>query len=71
MSKKVELRNLDGVYFRIKRNDEYKSICFSDLTNDEMDEVLKDREDTWLRELCKILGNSLREIGDHFDIACN
>lgn len=71
MSKKVELRNLDGVYFRIKRNDEYKNICFSDLTNDEMDEVLKDREDTWLCELCKILGNSLREIGDQFDITCN
>jgi hypothetical protein len=71
MSKKVELRNLDGVYFRIKRNDEYKNICFSDLTNDEMDEVLKDRKGTWLRELCKILGNSLREIGDHFDITCN
>lgn len=70
MSKKVELRNLDGVYFRIKRNDEWKNICFSDLTDTEMDEVLKDREDNWLRELCKILGNQLREMGDQFDIIC-
>ena len=71
MSKKVELRNLDGVYFRVKRNDEYKSVCFSDLTDTEMDEVLKDREDNWLRGLCKILGNSLRELGDQFDIICD
>ena len=71
MSKKVELRNLDGVYFRVKRNNEYKSVCFSDLTDTEMDEVLKGREDNWLRELCKILGNSLRELGDQFDIICD
>lgn len=71
MSKKVELRNLDGVYFRIKRNNEYKNICFSDLTDTEMDEVLKDKEDNWLRELCKILGNSLRKLGDQFDIMCD
>lgn len=71
MSKKVELRNLDGVYFRVKRNDEYKSVCFSDLTDTEMDEVLKGREDNWLRGLCKILGNSLRELGDQFDIICD
>ena len=71
MFKKVELRNLDGVYFRVKRNDEYKSVCFSDLTDTEMDEVLKDREDNWLRGLCKILGNSLRELGDQFDIICD
>ena len=70
MSKKVELRNLDGVYFRIKRNNEYKKICFSVRTDSEMDEVLKDKEDNWLRELCKILGNSLRELGDNFDIIC-
>ena len=34
-------RNLDGIYFRIKRNNKYESICFSDLTEDEMDEILK------------------------------
>lgn len=61
-------RNLDGVYFRIKRDDEWQNICFSDLTDDEMEEVMKDRPIEWLRGLCKILGKTIREIGDQLDL---
>ena len=63
-------RNLDGIYFRIKRNNKYESICFSDLTEDEMNEVLKDRDIKWLKSLAKMLGRTIREIGNHFDIIC-
>ena len=63
-------RNLDGIYFRIKRNNKYESICFSDLTEDEMDEILKDRDIKWLKSLVKMLGRTIREIGNHFDIIC-
>ena len=63
-------RNLDGIYFRIKRNNKYESICFSDLTEDEMDEVLKDRDVKWLKSLAKMLGRTIREIGNQFDIIC-
>lgn len=63
-------RNLDGIYFRIKRNNKYESICFSDLTEDEMDEILKDRNVEWLKSLAKMLGRKIREIGDQFDIIC-
>lgn len=29
-------RKLDGVYFRIKRNDKWENVCFSDLTEEDM-----------------------------------
>ena len=61
-------RNLDGVYFRVKREGVYESICFSDLTEPEMNEILTDRPETWLKGLCKILAATLREIGGQFDI---
>ena len=63
-------RNLDGVYFRIKRDDHYESICFSDLTKDEREEVLNGKSIEWVKSLCYILADSLKEIGDQFDIVC-
>ena len=64
-------RNLDGVYFRIKRNNQMESVCFSDLTESEMDLVLKQRDEPWLRNLCKVLGKTIRRIGDQWDIAAS
>lgn len=28
-----EIRNMDGVYFRVKRDGKYEPVCFSDLTS--------------------------------------
>lgn len=67
-TERVEFRDLDGVYFRINRNDKWHNICFSDLTEEEMDNVLKGRNEEWLRSLCKILGKTLRDMGDQLDI---
>lgn len=61
-------RNLDGVYFRIKRDDEWQNICFSDLTEEEMNEIMKGRSEDWLRSMCKILGKVIKNIGDQLDI---
>ena len=61
-------RNLDGVYFRIKRDDHYESICFSDLTENEREEILSGKSIEWVKALCYILADSLKEIGDRFDI---
>lgn len=55
-------RNLDGVYFRIKRDDKWKNICFSDLTEEEMDRVMVGRSGEWLRSMCKILGQTMKHI---------
>lgn len=61
-------RDLDCVYFRIKRNEKFDNICFSDLTESEQDDVMKDRSEEWLMALCKILSNTIRYIADSFDI---
>lgn len=63
-------RNLDGIYFRIKRNDKYENICFSDLTEEEMKKVVEGREEKWLKNMVIILGKRIKEIGDTFDIIC-
>ena len=61
-------RNLDGVYFRIKRDGKWQNICFSDLTDAEMDSILIDREEEFLCRLCKILGKTIKNIGEQLDI---
>ena len=50
-------RNLDGVYFRVKRYDKWQNICFTDLTNEETSAILKDRDDSWLSSLLEVLLN--------------
>lgn len=57
-------RNLDGVYFRIGT----ENICFSDLTEDQQDNVMENRSEEWLKSMCKHLANTIREIGDQFDL---
>lgn len=61
-------RNLDGVYFRINRDDSWQSICFSDLTEEEMDNVLQNKSEEWLRRMCKILGETIKDIGEQLNI---
>lgn len=65
---RVEFRDLDGVYFRINRNGKWQNICFSDLTEEEMVRVLEDKDKKWLKNMCKVLANALRSIGDQLDI---
>ena len=63
-------RELDDYYFRVKRNDKWQSICFSDLTPQEMEEVLKDKGIEFCKNLCIGLGERIREIGDELEISC-
>ena len=66
--KKIK-RDLDGVYFRVKRGERYEDVCFSDLETDEREEVMSGRDRRWLKSLCNILADSLYQIGEQFDIA--
>lgn len=36
-------RNLDWVYFRVYRDGKWQNICFSDMTQEERDEVTEGR----------------------------
>lgn len=62
------IRNLDGVYYRAKRNGEWLNLCFSDLTTAEQDAILSDYDAVALRRMCHILCDSLRHIGDELDL---
>lgn len=62
-------RDLDGIYFRVKRGKYWESICFSDLSDEEMDKVLEGHSVEWLKSTCKILGRTIRDIGDSLDVA--
>lgn len=61
-------RELDGVYFRVKRGKHWESICFSDLSDEEMEKVLEGHSVEWLKKMCKILGRTIKRIGDDQNI---
>ena len=65
----MEFRNLDGAYSRVQRNNKWQSICFSDLTEEEMKEVMKDKSNEWLQSLAIGLAKTLRNIGDQLDLS--
>lgn len=48
----VEFRDLDGSYFRVRRNGKWQSIPFSDLTEAEMFEVIDNKGMMWLQNMC-------------------
>lgn len=64
----IEFRDLDGAYFRVKRNGKWQNISFSDLTESEMYEVIDGKGMMWLRNMCVFLGQTIRKIGDEFDL---
>lgn len=57
-------RDLDRMYFRVKRGKRWDS----DLTDEEMDKVLEGHSVQWLKSTCKILGRTIRDIGDSLDL---
>lgn len=62
------VRNLDGCYFRVQRDGKWQSICFSDLTKDEREDVMNGKGPDWLKSLCHHLTDKLTLIGEQFDI---
>lgn len=61
-------RNLDGCYFRIKRDGAWQNICFGDLTTAERDMVCQQREASWYKSLAYHLADKIKIIGNQFDI---
>ena len=61
-------RNLDGIYFRVKRGDKYENICWTDLTRDERDLLSQNRTLEWWQTLAEHLTNVIQNMGNDFDI---
>lgn len=62
------IRDLDGMYFRIKRGDKWMDICFTDMTEAERKEVMEGRSAEWLGSLALCLAERLREVGDELNV---
>ena len=62
------VRNLDGVYYRVVRDGNHVSRCFSDLSASEQDVIMEKYDAEQLRRLCRYLSMSLRQIGDALDL---
>ena len=62
-------RDLDGCYFRVKRDGKWEDLCFSDLTDDEMLLVFEGKSIEFVQSLAMHLAHRLRSIGDMFDIS--
>lgn len=62
------VRNLDGVYYRVVRDGNHVSRCFSDLSESEQNMIMEKYDAEQLRRLCRYLSMSLRQIGDALDL---
>ena len=71
-------RNLDGVYFRVKRDGKWQNICYSDMTADERDEIARKRAEhatpeqqaQWWRSMADILADALYDMGEQLGVMC-
>ena len=61
-------RNLDGCFFRVRRGEKYEDLCFSDLSRDEQEKLLKDKSPEFIIGLACHLAEALRKIGDSLDL---
>jgi hypothetical protein len=52
-------RNLSGIFFRINN----QNICFEELTEEQMDEVMVGRSEEWIKSLAKKLAQTVFKIG--------
>ena len=62
-------RELCGIYIRWERDGKWQNICFSDMTEEEMDEFLATKNKEWVDSLAKVLADRLYDIGEKFDIS--
>lgn len=59
--------DMDGIYFRIKRNNKYENVCFSDLTNEERAVVCSNKQIEWFIRVAYHLAHCLYEAGAILD----
>lgn len=62
------VRDLDGVYFRVPRDGRMVPLCWTDLTEDEREELGRGRSLKWWKTMAEHLGEQLRLVGDMLDV---
>lgn len=61
-------RNLDGIYMRVMRDGNWQDICLSDMTVEELNEIIEGKSDRWLKGAVVHLATRLQAIGCQFDL---
>lgn len=61
-------RYLDGMYFRVKRNDKWCNVCVSDMTDTEMESTIGKYNKEQLFKVAQHLAHVLKDVGDQFDL---
>lgn len=61
-------RNLDGIYYRVKRGTRMTDVCFTDLTASEQENVLQEYGIIELKRIVLVLARTLRQVGDDLNI---
>lgn len=61
-------RGIDGIYYRVNRNDKQEDVCFTDLTVDEQKRMLETLDNEALKKTCLILADTVRAVGDLYNI---
>ena len=61
-------RELDGIYYRVERDGKWCNRCFTDLTTDEQEKMIKKYDAESLKRMVMLLAKILRDIGDTFNI---
>lgn len=54
---------MDGIYYRIKRNGKWGNVCVSDMTAEERSELFGGSDPKYLLVVIKGLSDALREVG--------
>lgn len=62
------VRNLDGVFFRIKRGDAWYNLCWTDLMPEEREQVSAERPLEWWKGMAEILTDVIINIGNQLDL---
>lgn len=62
-------RNLDGYYFRIKRDDSWQTVCFSDMNDDEKQATLNKLSKIDIMNIAKGMANRLYQVGEMYNIS--
>jgi len=67
---KINRRNLSGIYIFHKFEDEERRepTCFEDCPEEKQDEWLNSLDPDAVKNLAKMLGRTLRSIGDQLDL---
>ena len=63
-------RNLDGIYFRVQRDEKWGKCLFLRFNTRRMERVIENKDIDWLKSMCIQLGKTIRRIGDELDIVC-